>query len=191
LAAQLQALARAAKDTGADLCVVGPMVATPAEAAGFVQVARLQGLDRVGVVVAVPAAALRAGDLLAEVDMVSVAIDELAQLTFAADPGLPELADLLDPWQPAVLELLAGVARAGRGAGRPVSMCVWDVGDPLLALVLAGLGATSLSMAPRGVAAVRDALAARSLDECRVLAELALAAPTAEEARAAVADASE
>ena len=128
------------------------MVATPAEAAGFVQVARLQGLDRVGVVVAVPAAALRAADLLAEVDMVSVAIDELAQLTFAADPGLPELADLLDPWQPALLELLAGVARAGRSAGRPVSMCVGDAGDPLLAIVLAGLGATSLSMAPRGVA---------------------------------------
>ena len=47
----------------------------------------------------------------------------------------------------------------------------------MLAPVLAGLGVTSLSMAPRSIPAVRDALAAHTLDECRRIAEAVLAPP--------------
>jgi len=53
----------------------------------------------------------------------------------------------------------------------------------LLAPVLVGLGVGSLSMAPACVPDVRAALAERSLEDCRELARLALAAPTAELAR--------
>jgi phosphotransferase system enzyme I (PtsI) len=124
--------------------------------------------------VEVPAAALRAGRLLREVDFLSIGTNDLAQYTFAADRQHSALADLLDPRQPALLELIALCAQAGRQAGKPVGVCGEAAGDPLLAPVLAGLGVTSLSMAPVCVPAVRDALAGLTLAECERLARTAM-----------------
>ena len=101
--------------------------------------------------VEVPAAALRAADLLRVVDFVSVGSNDLAQYTFATDRADGELSDLLDPWQPAFLDLVATVLRAGAVAGRPVTVCGEAPSDPLLALVLVGLGAAGLSMTPRAL----------------------------------------
>jgi phosphotransferase system enzyme I (PtsI) len=53
----------------------------------------------------------------------------------------------------------------------------------VLALVLVGLGITSLSMSPGALADVRSVLARTSYDECRSFAALALAAPDAATAR--------
>ncbi len=180
---QLAALALAADDTGSAPWVMAPMVATAAEAADFATAARGHGITTVGVMVEIPAAALRAATILAEVDFVSLGTNDLAQYTFAADRQLGVLADLLDPWQPALLDLIAATARAGRAAAKPVGVCGEAASDPLLALVLAGLGIDSLSMAPISVPDVRDALAAHTIGECRELATAVLAAGTATEAR--------
>jgi len=64
-------------------------------------------------------------------------------------------------------------------------VCGEAAADPALAPVLVGLGVTSLSMAARSVAAVREALAAVTLDECRRLATAALAGSRPGEARVA------
>ena len=58
--------------------------------------------------------------------------------------------------------------------------------DPLFALVLTGLGVTSLSMSARSLAAVRRELSRHTLAECRDFAALALDAPDAAAAQAAV-----
>jgi phosphotransferase system enzyme I (PtsI) len=136
--------------------------------------------------VEVPAAALHADRLLAVVDFLSIGTNDLAQYTMAADRMSGDLADLLDPWQPAVLQLIAACGAAGRRAGRPVGVCGEAAADPLLGLVLVGLGVTSLSMTPRSVPAVGAVLAAHTLVECEALAGLALAAGSAPEARDAV-----
>ncbi|MEU8245560.1 putative PEP-binding protein [Nonomuraea sp. NPDC048916] len=167
---QLDAIAEAARATGATPWVMAPMVATAAEAAGFAGRARSRGITRVGVMVEVPAAALQARELLAEVDFLSIGTNDLSQYTFAADRQHPGLADLLDPRQPALLKLVAMCAEAGHAAGKPVGVCGEAAGDPLLAPILVGLGVTSLSMAAVCVPAVRDALARHTLDECRRLA---------------------
>jgi hypothetical protein len=57
-------------------------------------------------------------------------------------------------------------ADAGRTAGKPVGVCREAASDPLFAVVLTGLGVTSLSMAPPSLAEVRAALAERTLAEC-------------------------
>ncbi len=189
LADQLAAVARAAAETGADVQVMAPMVATAAEAAAFAGQVRAAGLPVAGVMVEVPAAALRAGQLLAAVDFVSIGTNDLSQYTMAADRLDGRLADLLDPWQPAVLALVAAVAAAGRAAGKPVGVCGESAGDPLLALVYTGLGVTTLSMSGSVVPAVRASLAAHTMAGCERLARLALDAPDAATARRAVADA--
>ncbi|MCW2948785.1 MAG: phosphoenolpyruvate--protein phosphotransferase [Actinoallomurus sp.] len=183
---QLQAIALAAAETAADVWVMAPMVSTAPEAAGFAARARGFGLSTAGVMIEVPAAALRAGRFLDVVDFLSIGTNDLSQYTLAADRQTGGLADLLDPWQPALLQLIAGCAEAGKDSGRSVGVCGEAAADPLLAPVLVGLGITKLSMSPRGLPAVRAGLAAHSLADCRRLAGRALDAGDAAEARAAV-----
>nr|WP_055502549.1 putative PEP-binding protein [Nonomuraea pusilla] len=171
---QLDAIAEAARLAGADVSVMAPMVATPGEAAAFAGRARARGFARVGVMVEVPAAALRASRILREVDFLSVGTNDLAQYAFAADRQHPGLAGLLDPAQPALLALVEMCARAGLEAGKPVGVCGEAAGDPLVAPLLVGLGVTSLSMAPVCVPLVRDALAGLTLEECRERARTAM-----------------
>jgi phosphotransferase system enzyme I (PtsI) len=185
LRTQLSAIAAAARATGAQPWVMAPMVATAAEARQFARQCRDAGLSTVGVMVEIPAAALSARAILSEVDFISIGTNDLSQYTFAADRMCGELADLLDPWQPALLSLIAACGEAGRALGKPVGVCGEAAADPALAPVLVGLGVTSLSMAARSVAAVREALAAVTLDECRRLATAALAGSRPGEARVA------
>ena len=172
---QLTALARAQQATNAVVWVMAPMIATAAETKEFADVAHQHGLPVAGAMVEVPAAALRAAELLEHADFLSIGTNDLAQYTMAADRMAGELADLLDPWQPALLDLVRMTAQAGRAAGKPVGVCGEAAASPALASVLVGLGVTSLSMSASAVADVRDALAAVTLDECRALAAEALA----------------
>ena len=181
---QLAAIAAAASRTSAAVWVMAPMVSTAVEAAQFVAQARAHGLGTAGVMVEVPSAALRAAQLLRSADFLSIGTNDLAQYTMAADRQSGDLPDLLDPWQPAVLQLIATCAAAGQDSGKPVGICGEAAADPLLAPILVGLGVTSLSMSPRGLAAVRASLARHTLADCRRLAEAALQAEDAWQARA-------
>ncbi len=183
---QLAALAMAAADTGALVKVMAPMVATVQEAAWFTDRAHAAGLPVAGVMVEVPAAALRAHRVLQVSDFASIGTNDLAQYTMAADRMVGELSDLLDPWQPAVLDMVAAACDGGRSVGKPVGVCGESAGDPLMALVLTGLGATSLSMSVQRVPMVRWALSTHTADECVRLAELARGADSGESAREAV-----
>ncbi|GAA0362585.1 phosphoenolpyruvate--protein phosphotransferase [Actinoallomurus spadix] len=183
---QLEAVARAAEQATADVWVMAPMVSTPVEAAAFVERARAFGLRTAGVMVEVPAAALRADRLLQVADFLSIGTNDLSQYTLAADRQSGALADLLDPWQPALLQLIAACAEAGRRSGRSVGVCGEAAADPALAPVLVGLGVTKLSMSARSVPAVRARLAAHDRAACEDLARRALDAADAAEARAAV-----
>jgi len=173
-------------ETGTTPWVMAPMIATAAEARAFATRARAAGVATVGVMIEVPAAALRAREILAEVDFVSLGTNDLAQYTMATDRLRGELADLLDPWQPAVLDLVEATAQAGLQARKPVGVCGESASDPILALVLVGLGVTSLSMSAGAVPAVRYALRNHSTSECATMAATALAAPSAAQGRAAV-----
>src|SRR3954464_13829131 len=183
---QLAAIAEASYGSSADVWVMAPMVSTSVEAAEFVDQARAFGLATVGAMIEVPAAALRTERLLRHCDFVSIGTNDLAQYTLAADRMEAALADLLDIWQPALIDLVAAVAEGGSRAGRPVGVCGEAASDPLLALVLVGLGVTSLSMAPSSLPSVRRALAAHTLDQCREMAAVVRDADDAVSARAAV-----
>ncbi|MFI7602577.1 phosphoenolpyruvate--protein phosphotransferase [Actinoplanes sp. NPDC049681] len=186
LRTQIAAIAAAARHCTARVAVMAPMVTTVAEAAQFAALCRDAGLPTVGVMVEVPAAAVRSAEILQVVDFLSVGTNDLSQYAFAADRRSGELADLLDPWQPALLSLIALCAAAGAAVGRPVGVCGEAAADPAFAVVLAGLGITSLSMSPAAVPGVRAALAAYTSDECRAAAQQALAAADPGAARAAV-----
>ena len=184
---QLTALAEADAETEADLWVMAPMVATVEETRYFTALAREYGLKTAGVMVEVPASALLADRVLAHADFASIGTNDLTQYTMAADRLLGSVAGFQDPWHPAVLRLVREVGAAGAALGKPVGICGEAAADPQLAVVLVGLGANSLSMAPSALADVRRTLTTRTLDEAKALAEAALAADDAASARQAVA----
>ena len=185
---QLDALATAFDATGraADLRVMAPMVATVDEATWFADKVRSRGLPKVGVMVEVPAAAIAAKQILSVVDFASIGTNDLSQYTMAADRMQGSLADLLSPWQPAVLQMIKATCLGGDATGKPVSVCGEAGGDPLMALVLVGLGVSSLSMAVSKVPAVRAALRMHDRATCQQMAAYALDAVTAADAKAAV-----
>ncbi|RFA07328.1 phosphoenolpyruvate--protein phosphotransferase [Subtercola boreus] len=186
---QLTALANAAAVTEADLWVMAPMVSTVEETRYFTALGRELGLNTLGVMVEVPSAALLADRILADADFASIGTNDLTQYTLAADRLLGSVAAFQDPWHPAVLRLVGEVGRAGQTLGKPVGVCGEAAADPLLAVVLTGLGVTSLSMSPAALADVRAELALYTLEQAQEFAALALAANSAFEARAAVLEA--
>ncbi|WP_373877412.1 phosphoenolpyruvate--protein phosphotransferase [Herbiconiux flava] len=183
---QLAALAAAEAETDADVWVMAPMVSTVEETRYFTALAREVGLKTAGVMVEVPSSALLADRILADADFASIGTNDLTQYTLAADRLLGSVASFQDPWHPAVLKLVGEVGKAGRATGKPVGICGEAAADPLLAVVLVGLGATTLSMSPSALADVRAELSRFTLDEAQHFAELALSANSAVEARGAV-----
>jgi phosphotransferase system enzyme I (PtsI) len=185
LEGQLRALARAAQvTTSGHLEVMAPLVSVAAEARWFVEACHSAGLTGgIGVMVEVPAAALRAAAIAAEVDFFSIGTNDLTQYAFAADRQVGALSRLQDPWQPALLDLVASTASAAAAARRGCGVCGEAAADPVLACVLVGLGATSLSMAAPALAAVRAAIRRHSVADCQAAAEAARSANSPEQAR--------
>lgn len=183
---QLTALANAAAESEADVWIMAPMVATVEETRYFTGLAHELGLKTAGIMVEIPAAALLADRMLAHTDFASIGTNDLTQYTMAADRMLGTVASYQSPWHPAVLRLVADVGAAGAALGKPVGVCGEAAADPLLAVVLVGLGATSLSMSPAALADVRAQLARFTLDEAREFAALALDADDAVAAKSAV-----
>jgi phosphotransferase system enzyme I (PtsI) len=183
---QLTAIHNAEAENSADVWVMAPMVSTLEETRYFTRIAREIGLKTAGVMIEVPSSALLADRILVDADFASIGTNDLTQYTLAADRLLGSVASFQDPWHPAVLRLVGEVGKAGAALGKPVGICGEAAADPLLAVVLVGLGATSLSMSPAALADVRAELRLYTIEQAQHFAELALKANSAMEARAAV-----
>lgn len=189
---QLRAIAIAAAAHDADVWVMAPMISTADEAARFTSLTRAAGLQTAGVMVEVPSAALTASAILSEADFASLGTNDLTQYAMAADRQLGPLATLNDPWQPAVLRLIkltvdgASQAQAVTGTVKPVGVCGEAAADPALAVVLVGLGVSTLSMSARALAPVAAVLATIDFLEAQRLAAIALRSTSAAGARQSV-----
>ena len=188
---QLRAILRAAVDR--DLQAMLPLVtrieeveearAMMQEEGAALQAAGVRAAAEVpiGVMVETPAAVVMA-DRLAEVSaFLSVGTNDLTQYTMAVDRGNARLADRFTPHHPAVVRQLATVLRAGRAAGKPVSVCGEMASEPLTAVLLLGLGYERLSVAPPVLSLIKWVLRSVPDAEARDAAQAALAARGADE----------
>jgi phosphotransferase system enzyme I (PtsI) len=186
---QLTALKLAQGATDADLWVMAPMVADAEETEYFVTLGKELGLKTVGVMAEVPSLAVLAEQVLEVADFVSIGTNDMTQYTLAADRMLGTVASYQDPWHPSVLRLVKLLGDAGAAVGKGVGICGEAAAEPALAVVLVGLGATTLSMTPAALADVRAELATVTMEQARARAAAACAARTAPEARLAAAQA--
>jgi phosphotransferase system enzyme I (PtsI) len=138
-----------------------------------------------GIMVEVPAVCMLADQFIAEVDFMSVGTNDLTQYTMAADRLSPALVTLNDPWQPAVLHMVAMAAKACDKARKTIGVCGEAASDPVLGCVLVGLGVTYLSMADKAIPGVGSLLGSVTLEQCKKAAEAALAADDPQSARKA------
>jgi phosphotransferase system enzyme I (PtsI) len=168
---QLAALADAQPQ--GDLHVMAPMVRDAAEARWFAELARALGIRSVGVVVELPSLARETGRLAGVVDFVSIGTNDLTAQALGVLRTRSRAADAGDP---RVLALAAAAIRDARAAGLQVSVCGEAASDPRLAVLFAGMGATSLSVAPPARAAVHAALAGVTPEQARAAAASAIAA---------------
>jgi hypothetical protein len=114
-----------------------------------------------------PRGCLAGRAILQEVGFLSLGTDDLARYTFAADRQVGALARLQDPWQPALLDLVAAPTDASNAEGKSCGMCGAAAADPLLACVLTGLAVTSLSRGAASLSYVRAEPARYTLVQCR------------------------
>jgi phosphoenolpyruvate-protein phosphotransferase (PTS system enzyme I) len=163
---QLRALARAA--AYGTLKVMLPMVTVPSEfdrtrelLDGEIAALRTNGIacarPLLGIMVEVPAAALRAEDF--DAGFYSIGSNDLTQYTMAAARDIGAVADLNDTGNPAVLALIARTVEAGRARGVEVSLCGDAAADTRLTKALLATGLTTLSVSPLAVARLKATIA--------------------------------
>ena len=163
---QIRALARAAAH--GPLKILLPMVTTPEEVEKTRNLLQLEvdnlkqsGFDAkmppLGIMVEVPAAALRIHAFKA--DFFSIGSNDLIQYLTAASRECVEVAELQDPLNPAILELIRRVAAYGMATAKEVGLCgdMASVVEFLPALL--DTGVSSLSVMPSALARVKAAVA--------------------------------
>jgi multiphosphoryl transfer protein len=141
-----------------------------------------------GIMVETPSAALLIDSLAAEADFISVGTNDLSQYTLAADRGNAAVADIVDAFHPAVLQLIQITAQGATAAGKCVGVCGGLASDPAASALLLGLGVTELSVAPTAVPTIKARVATLKLDECRAIARRALQCATARDVHALLGD---
>lgn len=178
---QLEAVAAVARETPVSLMF--PMVSTLAELAEVRElVDKAVGGDppddfEVGIMVEVPAAALKSAAFAPHVEFFSVGTNDLTQYALAAERGNPAVAALGDALDPAVLQLVAATV-AGAGGGPAVAVCGELAADPAAVPLLLALGVRELSVAPAAVPLVKEAVRrSRAVDDDLVRRCLSAAGP--------------
>lgn len=190
---QLEAICRVAAERR--LRVLFPMVSTTDDVLTardlLRRAARRAGMDAppegldVGIMVEVPAAALRVDRLAQGLDFVSIGTNDLVQYVLAAERGNPALAAWSHHLEPAVLGLIRHVAEHVPD-GVEVSLCGAMAADADLAGLLVGLGVHELSTTAAAVPMVKQRLRSGTTAEFRALADRALEAVDAAAVQALV-----
>ncbi|QNE19467.1 phosphoenolpyruvate--protein phosphotransferase [Kribbella qitaiheensis] len=177
---QLKAICQVALETPVQ--VMFPMVTTAEEVAwALAELADVGSSGwgvKVGIMVEVPAAALRISTLAEGLDFVSIGTNDLTQYTTAADRGNSAVASLADALDPAVLQLIDRVVR-NVPTGVEVAVCGDLASDPDAAVLLAGLGIHELSAVGPQVPLIKSRLRQTTLTEATKTAVEALTLPTA------------
>ena len=102
----------------------------------------------IGVMVETPAAAVLARELAKEAAFFSVGTNDLTQYTLAVDRQNAKLGQFYDPYHPALLALLAHIAKAANEAGIWAGICGELGADTKMTEKFIEMGYTELSMAP-------------------------------------------
>ncbi|MDP9126689.1 MAG: phosphoenolpyruvate--protein phosphotransferase [Pseudomonadota bacterium] len=132
---------------------------------------KFNGIPPLGAMIEIPSAALTADALARVCDFFAIGSNDLTQYTLAIDRGDDRVADLYDPFHPAVLRLIQFAAAAAWRANIPVSLCGEIAGDKRATALMLGLGLRELSMSPLRLPAVKQEIRHLSMPQVVAFAE--------------------
>ena len=136
---------------------------------------------KIGAMIELPAAALSADLLSKEVDFFSVGTNDLIQYTIAIDRRNEETLPLYEPLHPAVLRLIQNVIRVAADAEIDITVCGEMAGDPVLSILLIGMGYEQLSMSPTVIPEIKKVISSISLQDAQHLVDEIMKLSTAGE----------
>ena len=113
---------------------------------------------QIGVMIETPAAAIMSDRLAKEVDFFSCGTNDLTQYTLACDRQNNDLGRFYDPHHPAVLRLLQMVVANAHKNGIWVGICGELGADLTLTETFLAIGIDELSVSPRAVLPLRNAV---------------------------------
>lgn len=190
---QLRALLLAATDGATDhrdrLKILLPMVSTVEEVVRFrdfltevaTELSLTDHLPRVGAMIETPAAALVSRGLGETCDFLAVGTNDLVQYALAAERDNEHVADLYQPFHPAVVHLLRSAVAGADAAGVPISVCGELAAEARGQILLLGLGVRHLSLHPARIPDARGLIPGLDCRKLRRLAGRCLECSSSEE----------
>ena len=136
---------------------------------------------KIGAMIEIPSAVLTAERIASEVDFFELGTNDLVQYTLAVDRGNDKVADWFRTLHPAVLYGINRTLQAAKDKNIPAIVCGEMASTPAYAVLLAGFGATDLSMIPATIPRVRAVLSKINAAEAREVALKCLDAATADD----------
>lgn len=184
--AQLRGILRASVE--GPVSILFPMISTIGElreAKRLVQEARDElGLFHpvhLGCMIEVPSAAIVVDHFVRECDFLSIGTNDLVQYAMAIDRSDQSNSEFYEPTDPSVIRLIKFITTEADKAKIPVSVCGEMASDPRFTALLIGLGIQELSVAPRFLPLIKNAIRRTSIVDAVHLAEKALSMHTAQE----------
>jgi phosphotransferase system enzyme I (PtsI) len=134
-----------------------------------------------GCMIEVPSAALIVDHFVQECDFLSIGTNDLVQYTLAVDRGDQMLSEFYEPTDPSVMRLIKLITTEANRGKVPVSVCGEIASDPRFTPLLLGLGIQELSVAPRYLPVIKNAIRRTSIIDAVQLADRVLNMQTAQE----------
>ena len=181
---QLRALLRAS--AYGNLKIMFPMIATMDELLAAKQkIAEVKAeLDsegksynediEIGMMIEIPAAVMTADQLAKEVDFFSIGTNDLIQYTVAVDRMNEKIAQMHNPYHPAVLRMVKKTIESAHKENIWVGMCGEAAGNELLLPFLLGAGLDEFSMSAVSILKIKELLSEWTIDEAAQKAEKVL-----------------
>ncbi len=126
---------------------------------------------KVGVMIEVPSVVSFAEQLAREADYFSFGSNDMIQYMMAADRGNRNVSYLYDPFHFSLIWSLRRVIFAAHKAGKPIQVCGNIGSDPLMVLLLVGLGVDGLSMEPQSIPKIKYVLQGLESDKVKAFTE--------------------
>jgi signal transduction protein with GAF and PtsI domain len=199
LLTQLRAMLRANAGLG-NLRILLPMVSKVVEVdravelldrahKGLLEEGRPSSKPLLGVMIETPATVYQIAGLARRVDFLSIGTNDLTQYLLVVDRNNALVVGLFDSLHPAVLGAVNQVVQEAKRWGKPVGVCGEMAGDPTAALLLLGMGVTSLSMAGPDLPRVKQVIRSFRQDQAHRLLDQTLRLEDASEVRRLVTEA--
>lgn len=136
---------------------------------------------RVGCMIEVPSAAIVVDHLVKECDFLSIGTNDLVQYALAVDRSDHTLGEFFEPTDPSVIRLIKAITTEANKGQVPVSVCGEMASDPRFTALLLGLGVQELSVAPRYLPMIKNAIRRTSIVDAAHLADKVLSMTSAKE----------